>query len=356
MAKRRLSPRQIDRIKNIQQQRRQRAQDKAEEVLKSSSLGPEQTGRVITNYGKSLIVEDHDGNLHRCIPRQNLGNIVCGDEIVWQAPQQNQDAENRESGVVTAVNERASLLGRPDPSGTGKLKPIAANLDQVIIVAAPAPELSEEMIDRYLVATEHLDLKPLILINKIDLLDEADLKAIKKRVKTFTDIGYSILYASAKTEHGMDQLYATLTDKISIFVGQSGVGKSSLINALLPNLAIRTKNISERSGLGQHTTTSATLYHLPEAKNGSLIDSPGVRAFDLWDISNTEVAYGFIEFREYLGMCRFSDCKHRSEPGCAVNQALNDGKIAQRRMNSYHRMVENLELNRGRLRNDPLSP
>ncbi|MCB1738178.1 MAG: small ribosomal subunit biogenesis GTPase RsgA [Gammaproteobacteria bacterium] len=343
MARRRLSRQQIERIKSIQEQRRERAGKRAA-ALEAGGLGTERRGRVITNFGKSLLVEDDDGNLVRCVPRQNLGLVVCGDTVVWQPADQG-------DGVVSALEERRSVLGRPDPSG--EIRPTAANLDQVVVVAAPLPEYSEDMIDRYLVAAEALKLHPLIVLNKVDLLDDASRAEVERRFAIYARIGYPVLTASTVTDHGIDALRAHMHGHISLLAGQSGVGKSSLINALLPDLGLRTQTISERSGLGQHTTTNATFYHLPDDADGALIDSPGVRAFDLWDMDEAQVAAGFREFDDLLGHCRFHNCRHRSEPGCALKAAAGTGQIDQRRLASYHRIVEDLETGRSRLRNRP---
>ncbi|MCB1733956.1 MAG: small ribosomal subunit biogenesis GTPase RsgA [Gammaproteobacteria bacterium] len=343
MARRRLSRQQIERIKSIQEQRRERAGTRAA-ALEAGGLGAERHGRVITNFGKSLLVEDDDGSLVRCVPRQNLGLVVCGDTVVWQPSAQG-------DGVVSALNARRSVLGRPDTSG--EIRPTAANLDQVVVVAAPLPEFSEDMIDRYLVAAEALRLHPLIVLNKVDLLDDVHRADVERRLATYTAIGYPVLTASTVSAHGIEALRRHMHGHISLLAGQSGVGKSSLINALLPDLGLRTQTISERSGLGQHTTTNATFYHLPDDAEGALIDSPGVRAFDLWDMDEAQIAAGFREFDRFLGHCRFHNCRHRSEPGCALKAAAEEGRIDPRRLASYLRIVDDLESGRDRLRAKP---
>ncbi|MCP5141844.1 MAG: small ribosomal subunit biogenesis GTPase RsgA [Gammaproteobacteria bacterium] len=342
MARRRLTQRQIERIKSIQEKRRARAGQRAD-ALAADGLGTERHGRVITNFGKSLLVENDDGSLARCVPRQNLGLVVCGDNVVWQPSEQG-------DGVVSAVEQRRSVLGRPDASG--EIRPTAANLDQVIVVAAPLPEFSEDMIDRYLVAAEALGLHAVIVLNKVDLLDAGGLAAVEARLATYVKLGYPVLTASTITEHGLDALHAQMRGRVSLLAGQSGVGKSSLINALMPDLQLRTQAISEGSGLGQHTTTNATWYHLAD-RDGALIDSPGVRAFDLWDMDMARVADGFREFHELLGQCRFHNCRHRSEPGCALKAAADEGEIDPRRLASYLRIVDDMESGRDRLRARP---
>lgn len=331
MAKRRISDQQKRRINNIQQQRLDRASQNAsnkEQSLSSQGLGAEQTGQVITNFGQSLIIEDEQNNLVRCYSRQNLGPIVCGDRVIWQAGQDQQ-------GVIVAIEPRQSLLQKPGFGG--KLKPMAANIDQIIIVASVKPEPNPYLIDRYLVAAENLPADPIILLNKIDLLDEQTQSLINQIEQEYTCIGYPVIKSSNVTDAGFSELMERLKTRTSIFVGLSGVGKSSIINHLLPELDIRIGELSEASGEGTHTTTSSTLYNLP--CGGKLIDSPGVRDFGLWNISADDILNGFRELRPYIGQCKFSNCAHDTEPGCAILTALEDHKISQLRYSNYQKML-----------------
>lgn len=333
MAKRRINDQQQRRIKHIQQKRREKAlenQQKKSETLSQQGLGPEQSGLVITNYGRTLLVEDKDKKLHRCVARQNLGALVCGDQVIWQAAL----ADNNE-GVIIAVEERQSLLQKPGFGG--KLKPMAANIDQIIIVSAVQPEPKPYLIDRYLIAAENLPATPVILINKIDLLAGKNKERITQLVSDYENIGYKVITSSKVTNSGFDDLLKTLQSHTSIFVGLSGVGKSSLINHLMPELNIRVGELSAASGEGTHTTTSSTLYSLPS--NGIIIDSPGVRDFGLWNSTAEEILHGFIELRKYTGHCKFSNCSHQHEPECAIQQALKNGEISQLRFNSYLKTI-----------------
>ena len=333
MAKRRINDQQQRRIKNIQQKRREKAssnQQQKTDALSQQGLGEEQTGIIITNYGQALIVEDKQKQLHRCVARQNLGALVCGDRVIWQAAL----AENNE-GVIVAVEERQSLLQKPGFGG--KLKPMAANINQIVIVSAIEPPPKPYLIDRYLIAAENLPATPIILINKMDLLKDEDKTSINKLIKSYEKIGYKVITASKITDHGFGDLLTALKNHTSIFVGLSGVGKSSLINHLMPEVNIRVGELSEASGEGTHTTTNSTLYTLPEG--GMLIDSPGVRDFGLWNTSAEEILNGFIELHDYIGHCKFSNCSHIHEPDCAIQQALKDGKISQLRFNNYQKII-----------------
>lgn len=333
--KQKLSEKQVRTSKLIQQDRIDRLKRKAalaEEEISAGGLGPEQEGLVITNFGATLDIEDDKGNIHRCAFRQNMDTLVSGDRVVWQ------QAED-ERGVVTATIPRQSLLSRPD--FTGQMKPIAANIDQIIIIVSPVPELKERLIDRYLVAAENINVAPVIMLNKIDLLEsKSALEEVEERLEVYANIGYRVIYTSTKRENGLDALFKTLEGKTSILVGQSGVGKSSLINRLLPYVDAKTQAVSEATGKGQHTTSAARLYHL--FGDGKLIDSPGVREFGLWNVDRDQVAHGFREFRDYLGSCKFKDCTHSHEPGCAIQQAIENGKIEAKRLGSYHRIIETL--------------
>lgn len=336
MTKRKLTRRQQWRIDKIQVERGVRAarRDKVtDEQLNESDLGPEQHGLIITHYGTQLVVEATEGETaglqQRCHFRSNLGSLVTGDRVVWRA--------GNPLGVVVAVLPRTSALKRPDPHGD--MKTVAANIDRILIVVAPYPEPHANLIDRYLVAAASIDIEPVLLINKIDRIDDSTKEKVAYLENTYRELGYTVLMVSTQTGVGLDEFKEYLANYTSVFVGQSGVGKSSLVNALLPDTNLRVGGLSDRQ-LGTHTTTSATLIHFPGG--GHLIDSPGIREFGLWHMDEAEVLEGFIEFRPFLGHCKFRDCSHRHEPGCAILGALEAGKISQTRMDSYRYILRTL--------------
>jgi len=242
--------------------------------------------------------------------------------------------------VVVAQRERHSVLSRPDPYG--KLKPIAANIDQILLVIAPFPEPHANLIDRYLVAAEVVGIEPVILLNKMDLLtaDPARQTAMDELLAIYPTLGYRVLRTSIK-DSGLAELHSALRERTSVFVGQSGVGKSSLVNVLLPDADIRVGALSETTQKGTHTTTTAQLLHLN--CGGTLIDSPGIREFGLWHMSKGQVEQGFREFRPLLGTCKFRDCQHEHEPGCAILDAVQSGAISATRLDSYRRIVASLD-------------
>ena len=269
--------------------------------------------------------------MFRCHLRANLPALVTGDTVVWRAG-------NQGIGVIVAQLPRKTELCRPD--SRGQLKPVAANVDMIVIVFAPMPEPHANLIDRYLVAAEHAGIRPLLLLNKADLIDEQNAPALNALLGVYRQLGYPVLEVSAHHGDGMQQLQAQLDSHISVFVGQSGVGKSSLVNSLLPEVNLRVGPLSEISGQGTHTTTTARLFHFPGG--GDLIDSPGIREFGLGHVSRADVEAGFIEFNDLIGRCRFRDCKHDREPGCALLMALEDGRVQQQRMNSYRSIIASL--------------
>ncbi|WBG91343.1 small ribosomal subunit biogenesis GTPase RsgA [Pantoea piersonii] len=300
-------------------------------------FGEAAEGVVISRFGMHADVEDREGEVHRCNLRRTIRSLVTGDRVVWRP------ALGGGKGIVEAVHERSSVLTRPDYYDG--LKPIAANIDQIIIVSAILPELSLNIIDRYLVASETLGIEPLLVLNKTDLLDDKARAFIDEQMDIYRRIGYRVLMVSSHAKAGLAELEAALTDRISIFAGQSGVGKSSLLNALLgldatAATAIVTNDVSDVSGLGQHTTTASRLYHFPHG--GDVIDSPGVREFGLWHLEPEQITRGFVEFREFLGSCKFRDCKHGSDPGCAIRAAVEAGQIDISRFDNYHRILESM--------------
>lgn len=339
MSKRKLTRRQNWRVQKIQDERSARANkrsDRIDQQLNEGDLGPEQEGLVISHYGKQTDIECLEGtnknSVHRCHLRANLDTLVTGDKVIWR--------EGKPTGVVVANVPRQSALSRPD--ARGQLRPVAANIDYIVLVIASEPEPHANLINRYLVAAESVNIEPLILLNKVDLLDKSRRQAIEQLLAIYPQIGYRILEASTKTHNGLAQLKSVLKNRTSVFVGQSGVGKSSLINTLLPGVDIKVGELSKARLKGTHTTTSAKLFHFPEG--GDLIDSPGIREFGLWHMDREQVADGFVEFRPYLNQCKFRDCKHQHEPGCALLAAVERGDISSERVKSYESIANSLEL------------
>ncbi|WP_034948332.1 small ribosomal subunit biogenesis GTPase RsgA [Erwinia oleae] len=337
MSKNKLSKGQQRRVSaNHQRRLRQRA-DKPEPD--DSLFGEARDGVVISRFGMHADVEDADASVHRCNIRRTIRSLVTGDRVRWRP---GQEGGATVKGIVEAVHDRTSVLTRPD--FYDGVKPIAANINQIVIVSAILPELSLNIIDRYLIASETLDVEPLLVLNKTDLLDDEGRAFVDEQMDIYRRIGYRVLMVSSYERQGLAALEAELTDRISIFAGQSGVGKSSLLNALLglePGTnEILTNDVSDVSGLGQHTTTAARLYHFPHG--GDVIDSPGVREFGLWHLEPEQITQGFVEFREFLGHCKFRDCKHDTDPGCAIREAVNNGEIDEARFESYHRILDSM--------------
>ncbi len=336
MSKRKLNRRQAWRAEKIQQERTARAQKKERNLarqVQSGELSSEQLGLIICRYSKQFEVEalegDDQGTVHICTSRTNLGNLVAGDKVVWRAGSDH-------TGVIESRLDRASLLERPD--NFGRLKAVAANIDQMLIIISPEPSPQPNLIDRYLVAAELMNVRPILVLNKADLLNEFSEELIRELLSVYIELGYQTceVVSSRHQEPRLSRLPELIDNRTSIVVGQSGVGKSSLINTLLPDAKLAVGELSAATGEGTHTTTQAKLFHLPTG--GQLIDSPGIRDFSLWHIDVEQLQLGFVEIAMRLGHCRFRDCKHEGEPGCAIIAAVESGEIDETRFDSFERI------------------
>jgi ribosome biogenesis GTPase len=224
-------------------------------------------------------VQDELGKLHLCLTRRNLPKLVCGDYVSWQST-------GEQDGIITALQPRHTLLARPGYQK--QLKAIAANIDQILVVVAPQPSLDEDLINRYLVAATLTGITPVIVLNKVDLLSDNELSATQQRLQVYERLDYAVIHASTQRKQDLKALFAALERKTSIFVGQSGVGKSSLIKAIMPDTSVRIGALSHATGLGKHTTTVSTLYPLED--HGAIIDSPGIREFGLGHCEPAQIA------------------------------------------------------------------
>lgn len=323
MSKRRLSKQQSARI-NQRRQVNEGAREGQEQ------LGAEQEGLVISHLRNQADIEPIAGGpIVRCHLRANLGPIVAGDRVLWQP--------GDSAGVVSSVFSRTSQLQRPD--SYGKLKLIAANVDLMIITIAPEPPAHDNLIDRYLLLAACFGLNTIIVLNKADLL--AGQENTQMLLHRYQQLGYQTFQISAKQESSLQPLKAYLSTVTSIFVGQSGVGKSSIIQTLLPDEQIKIGDLSTQVKKGRHTTTHARLYHFPFG--GHCIDSPGIRELGLWHLNADQVILGFPEFQQYIEQCRFRDCSHRHEPGCALLDAVAAKQVSLARFASYQNILATID-------------
>ncbi len=286
-------------------------------------------GRVLSVHGVSSTVEAEGGRTYDCAVRGVLKTlstdlrhvVVAGDRVQFLPV-------NEEEGVIERVEPRHGVISR-----TSKKRQhiIVSNVDQLVIVGSAAePNLKPNLIDRFLVTSEKEHIKPLICINKIDLIDAADLQPL---VGVYGQMGYEVLLTSAQTGFGIERLKSRLKDRESVIAGQSGVGKSSLLNEIEPDLQLDVREVSRDTQKGKHTTTTARL--LPLSFGGYVVDTPGIRQFQLWDVIPEEVAGFYRDVRPYVNLCRFPDCTHTHEADCAVKDAVADGRLDARRYESY---------------------
>jgi ribosome biogenesis GTPase / thiamine phosphate phosphatase len=287
------------------------------------------TGRPRSRYEKIPTVSR--SQREREEQEANVVRLTVGDRVKVRQL-------DEKTGLIEEILPRQSAISRKDAGSTEKKtieQTMLANLDQVVLVFAVAhPEPHFGMLDRYLAICESAEILPIICLNKVDLPHE---QRIEEAAQLYRSLGYSVLCTSSHTGQGIDQLRSILKDHTTLFTGPSGVGKSSLINAVEPGMALQTGFISNATGKGRHTTTGSHLYPLSEG--GWLADSAGIRALALWNIEPEELAHCFVEFRPYLGECEYSDCMHLDEEGCAIRQAVDDGLINPQRYRSYVRIA-----------------
>jgi ribosome biogenesis GTPase len=276
-------------------------------------------------------VEFADGYVAECVTRGKRSEIACGDRVMADAAQ----------GVIETVEPRSSLLYRSDAF---RQKLIAANVTQLLVVTAATPSIDENLLNRCIIAAEAAGIRTAIVQNKIDLPEATTASAM---LALYQSLGYAIVPMCAKRD--VSPLRAALRNNVSVLVGQSGTGKSTTINSLLPDAAVRVGALSAALETGRHTTTRAELYHLDAESD--IIDSPGLQEFGLHHIPSEEIASCFVEFRPWLGQCRFRDCRHLNEPDCAIEKACSEGAIAPRRIAIYRTVLgERLTADRNKYR------
>jgi len=294
-------------------------------------------GRVLAVHGKSSVLH-HDGRIFRAALKKSLlkekrqsSLLAAGDLVEFFL-------DPSGVAVIESVLPRSSSLSRPDILNKGKIQVIAANVDQLIIICSTAkPQFKPGLVDRYLVIAEKEKVKPVIVLNKIDLRNPSE---FAEYFEAWKRIGCDVYFTSAASGEGVDAVAKILRDKISVATGHSGVGKSTLINSIDPNLRLKTSEISRATGKGVHTTSAAVMY--PLAGGGWIIDTPGLKVLDISIVRGKELQNYFPEFEGLRGRCQFGDCLHSSEPNCAIKQAVVDGDIAEFRYQSYLRFMREI--------------
>ncbi|MDQ5926539.1 MAG: ribosome biosis GTPase / thiamine phosphate phosphatase [Pseudomonadota bacterium] len=292
-----------------------------------------QRGLVVSTHGRHVIVEDEQGQRLICHPRGKKSEAVVGDRVLWQPT-----LEGSGEGLIVQVEERRNLLYRQDE---WRSKSFAANLDQMLVWIAVEPVFSEAQLTRALLAARYADIPVTIVLNKVDL---PGAETARQRLVPYVAMGYPVVEMSLKvdTDAAKAQVMPLLQGKASLVLGPSGAGKSTLINTLLPNARAEVGEISQALNSGRHTTTTSLWYWLDESHESAVIDSPGFQEFGLHHIAPTELAKWMPDIAAHIGDCRFYNCTHRQEPGCAVQAAAERGEISAMRLSLYTGLFDEL--------------
>lgn len=294
---------------------------------KEESTTATKEGLVIAHLGQGIAVE-YGNEIILCQPLRKLDTVAVGDKVLWSSSSPGQ-------GRIEAILPRRSLLARP--ARNNKIRPVAANIDAVFVVIAVEPYCDFLLIDQYLAVCEHNQINAALIVNKIDLEQS---EAMEKELLIYQNLGYPIHRVSAITKIGLAELKAVFHNQVSLLTGQSGVGKSTITNTIVPDKNLRTNSISETTKHGRHTTTAATLYHV--ATGGDLIDSPGVAIFGLADLNRQQLAQGYREFLPLIDNCQFNDCSHHQDKGCVVRAAVENGKLSVTRYERFLKLTQKM--------------
>ncbi len=299
------------------------------------------TGTVFKSTGSHYKVVDQEGTMHLCIVKgkmrmegwKSTNPVAVGDQVDFKLQQDG-------PAIIHHIHERTNAVVRKATNQSKQKHTLAANLDQAMIIASLVePRVSEGFIDRYLVTCEAYDVPAIIVFNKIDLLGDVLSEILEELAEIYRQCGYQVLSTSVKNAQGLEELKAMLAGKTTLLSGFSGVGKSSLVNTLFPELSQKTAEISGFSGKGKHTTTFAEMFEpLPGLR---IIDTPGIKELGLIDISGPEIAHFMPDLKPYTKLCKFHNCSHTHEPGCALRQAAEEGEVADSRYGSYLSMLAN---------------
>jgi ribosome biogenesis GTPase len=305
---------------------------------------------VYKSTGSWYSVKDESGNFHNARMKgifkideiTSTNPVAVGDEVDIEP-----ENELEETATITAIRDRKNYINRQSPRFKHQHHIIAANIDQSMLIATlKEPKTSQGFIDRFLVASEMYHVPSILVFNKSDLYRNKELEKFEAWKQMYEKIGYRVILASMKDQIGLEEIKAVLKNKITLISGHSGVGKSSLLNSLLPELNLKTQDVSGWSGKGLHTTTFAEMFDLPpdnDRDGGKVIDTPGMREFGLVDVSRQELSHYFPEMRERLNDCQFNNCVHINEPGCAIKKAVEEGEIDAERYISYLSILNSIE-------------